>query len=429
MKILAGLAMTLLLHGIEPVSSDLYRPLYHEAAPYPVTRPLYATAQPWRLDSMEYARHFRIAEIGSFADIEGKNLEGFDKKIAYEWLAGFYRDQTAYDPFARWAYLNKEKATLNPHYTPNGNDFYYDLCSEEVRNKRVEYLIRRTKVLGLDGLFFDWANEEFLKEPPFAPLQKELSRRHPGTTYAKCIAKFLKALRDRGLLLVTNQAYRNPELLEFVDYDMSESYIMTNTTLPKKAIIDQKHQPIPVTQLVPLDEVLHYFDHLRKLKRFYRIFGFKNFIYMNYAAPKLLPMPTGYRTAQPREAIFYVYALTKMAGFVPFTEVPYDHALERTKLYFADLGEPIGKMQRKNGFLYRLFENGFILVAHNLSTTNYFRLHNLPKGCYYDLFDEVWLQNNGSMVIRLDPFYDPWTKRFYPAAKVFVHEDTLPHQR
>lgn len=412
---------------IKSVSFESYAPLYHLTHPIKTATPLYATAQPWSQDSLDFAKNFEIAEIGGFEDIKALNLQGFHKKIAYVWLAGFYKDEIEYNPFARWAYLNKEKATLNPHYTPNGNDFYYDLCNDEVRQKRVGYLLEQIRLFKLDGLFFDWANEEFLKEPKFTLLQKHLHQRHPHTAYSDCIAKFFEALKKRGILIVTNQAYRNPKLLRFVDYDATESYITTTKELPKEAIIDNRLQPISVSEFVPIDEVLFYFQKLSKLKKRYRSFGFRNFIYLNYCAPKLVPSPKGYQTIQPKEALFYAYALAKMGGFIPFVEVPYNHALERTNLYFSDIGKAIEPIQRVGEFLFRRFTQGFILVAPKLSQTSYYRLMGVPRGFYYDLYEGVWLKSDGSLTIKLTPYYDPFTKSFQPIAKVFFYEDTLPH--
>ncbi len=404
--------MTLLAMAVDihPSFPQKYTPRYDISKALPLKKGDYATARAWEPDSLAYASHFRIAELGGFEDIEPIDLSPFSNPIAYVWLAGFYKDEQERDPFVRWAYLHKERTTLNPHYTPNGNDFYFDMCNEELQLKRVEYLTQKCRSLGVVGLFFDWANEEFLYEKGFEPLLQSFKKRHPGQTYSSCIQRFLERLRQKDLLIVTNQAYRNPEILRSVDYDMTESYLITDERLSKETAY---------TRYQPLEEVLEYFKILHELKRRYAPFGFKNFIYMNYAAPRITPTPKGALRSTPKEDILYSFVLAKMGGFIPYTEVPADHSLERTSLYFLDIGSPKTPMRRFARGWYRLYERGLLLLFDPLCEISYFTIDGLPTQIVYDWDEEVWLQKN--LTIKVQPNYDPLTHRFHPKAKVLLY--------
>jgi len=402
------------LLAMKIVTKDEYKPFYDKEGSYPTSIGFYATARAWEKDSLHFAKHFYIAEVGGFNDLQGVNFKGFRKKIAYVWLAGFYLHETEDNPFARWAYLHKEKTTLNPHYMPNSADFYYDLCNEEVVERRVAYLLQQVRMYGLDGLFFDWANEEYLYEKKFLPLLRAFKRRHPEKAFRHCIGNFLSKLKQKGILIVTNQAYRNPELLAYTHYDMTESYIATN---------EKSQNGYEVTRFVPIKEIIHYFTYLSKLKKHYRAFGFKNFIYMNYLAPLF----TKGIALAPTKNLHYVYAMTRLSDFIPFIEVPYDHSLERDTIYFANLGEPLGASWQKGKILWRQYRNGLVLIHPPISRARYLKLSTLKDGYLFDFGERVWLRvEKGEVVIKITPNCD--NEGCHHIGKVFIYESSLSNK-
>lgn len=397
---------------IHPTTPQHYRPRYDISKALPLTTGGYVTARAWEPDSLAYASYFRIAELGGFEDIKGIDLSPFSHPIAYVWLAGFYKEEITEDPFSKWAYSHKEQVTLNPHYTPNDNDFYFDMCDERLQEKRAKYLIQKCRSLGLSGLFFDWANEEFLYESGFKPLQETFKKRHPNKTYSSCIQHFFERLKQNGLLIVTNQAYRNPEILQSVDYDMTESYLITDEKLPNGT---------SYTKYQPLEEVLEYFKILGELKKRFAPYGLKDFIYMNYAAPRIQTTPKGILRLSPKKDILYSFVLTRMGGFIPYTEVPADHSLERSSLYFLDLGVPKTQMRRFAAGWYRLYEKALLLLFDPVTDISYYTIKGLPQGFWYDWEEGVWLQSKDSLTIKLQPNYDPITGQFHPEAKVLLY--------
>ena len=385
--------------------------------PKPTHKGLYATVPPWD-QNFTYGLRFHIVELGGFDDIAHipyKVRQNFERVVAYEWMAGFYGNENS-------SFVNYAKAHPNKLLNTEpilDNDYYYDICDEELQKRRVTYLINKLHTLKIDGLFFDWANDIFLEEPELQQLQESFHKRHPHMNYAHCLEKFLAKLKAHNILIITNQAYRNPQLLAHVDYDMCESYMSGFDYKEQEAIINGKKSKIPYTYYQPLDEVFSYFHYFHTLQKKY---GFKNMIYMNYLAPKLIKSKDGFIATTPIEGIYYNYVLAKLGGFAQYTEVPFDHALERISLYFYDLGKPFGKMHKEKDLYLRFFSKGFVLLAPTLYKERYLIIKTSKN--LYDLKERCKLPNvDGNVTIRLAPVYDEITGRFEPIAKVFLYED------
>ena len=377
----------------------------------------YATAYPWDIKTLEWAKKFDIAEVGPLDELDGVKLDGFKKKVAYEWMAGFYKNSTS--SFNRWVYLHKNSLTLNPFgpHIMGEMDFYYDMCNPALQEKRADYLSSRIKELGLDGLFFDWANEEFLKEPQFKPIYGYFKKLHPNRRYQDCLREFLKRMKQKDILIVTNQSFRNPQLLDYTDYDMSESYITTEIKIERETIIDGKPYPyIPATLYYPIDEnnrsIMPTYSYLRYLDYLKSSYAVKNIIYLNYAAPKLVWTIVGYRTKPPKDAIHYGYAFAKLFDAIAYTQVPFNRELEKDDIYFTDMGKPVSKIKKIDGGFVRYFEKGIVAV-HEASP---FTLE--LKRDVYDTKEGRWLKK-GKVVIN--PAYDNIMKEYIPVGRVFLY--------
>ncbi len=415
MKRLFALLMALMAQGavIQPADKSSYHPI---ASPLPPTdcKGFYATAVPWQ-KRLDFYKNFTVVEFGSFEDIADADTQGFDKIVAYEWMAGFYRFER--NVFTRYA-LAHPKKLLNREPISK-EDYFYDMCDAELVDKRVEYLVSEVKRLHIAGLFFDWANDLFLDEEEYRPLAETLKKRHPHTDYAACLKHFLARLKTHHILIITNQAYRNPELLQYVDYDMCESYMSAVEESDTIAPIGNVITNIPYTLYQPLEEVFAYFDHFHKLQKRY---GFKNMIYMNYLAPKFVTTSKGLEAQKPIEGIYYNYVLAKLGGFAQFSEVPFDHTLEIDPIYFYDLGTPLNGMRKEGDIYFRFFSKGFVLLAPTLHQERYIAI-DMPKSLY-DLKEGCKLLSiKGKVTIRLAPVYDEIVERYEPIAKVFLYED------
>ncbi|NPA92950.1 MAG: glycoside hydrolase family 18 protein, partial [Chloroflexi bacterium] len=195
---------------------------------------------------------FRIVHAGGLLDplptdvIARLRQAGVQILLVYDWLPATYHytDGESDDPLTQWLYDNRDWATLNPngpfpHCTEEGydwcEDYYFDLGDANVRQARVDYLVQTVHDLGYDGVFFDWSNSQFLDEDTFATIRETYETRHPDLPYAEAIALFYQALRDAGLIVQSNQGFRDAQaILPQVDYDMTESYGTTDETFGKR---------------------------------------------------------------------------------------------------------------------------------------------------------------------------------------------------
>ncbi len=363
----------------------------------------YIAPAPWDNEQLQWAKRFDIVEAGSFEDID-RAKTSYPHTYTYQWLVGFYAKHPS--AFDRW--ILKEHLTLNEE--PINGIYFYDLCSERVIAERTRYLASECKKRKIEGIFFDWANDLFLED--FPSIQKTLR----GKKYRACIHRFFKRLRQEGLHIVTNQAFRNPGLLDTVDMDMSESYISTDTSKPSPVTIDAKiYSETPCTLLYPtatakrdIHETFAQLQRLSKLANEYNI----TMIYMNYAAPKLQKSPTGYHALPPKEIIHYNFAFAKLFGAMEYTEVPFDRHLEEDEIYFTKLGKPTEPIRRYEDAYIRRFEKGFVIVS-----SKDVNLHT--KRRLFDLFEKKWLEPGSYSITR---YYDTITKEFLPIGRVFVYD-------
>ncbi len=413
MRVFITLLLPLLLQGfsLQQATKDTY--IAKKSPPPKATnKPLYATSAPWR-KNRDFAKKFAIVEYGGLSDLqETKSLP--PTTIAYEWAAGFYTDENS--SFLQW--VRTHPNTLLNRTPLHHNDFYYDMCNEELLQKRIAYLIQKAKELHIKGYFFDWANDLFLEEKDFANIKQEFRHRHQ-IPYHQCLKKLFQALRNAGLLIVTNQAYRNPELLNATNYDMCESYLSGVEDSHAMATIDGTTTFIPTTILQPLDEVLSYFDLFHSYKKRY---GFKEMIYMNYAAPDFAIQKGKILAKKPKDIIYYNYVLAKLGGFYSYTEVPFNHALEEEDIYFYNLGLALSSMQKFDSYYFRFFQKGFVILAPALHKDTYIKLPINKK--LYDLKKQLLLYpKDGWITIKLESNYKAFENRYIPTAKVYLYED------
>ena len=410
-------------------------------------------------DDIKWAKHFNIVELGGiYDDITSQKMikKGFNTikyHIGYDWMPAFYYYISGENrKFVKWIYENKDKTTLNPngpfiHCKENGyewcREYYYDYANQIMFNKRVDDLIENIHTKGFNGVFFDWASGGFILSKEYKQMKELFKKRHPHKNYFKSVAKFYKTLKDRGIFIVTNQAFRKEEygLLKYVDYDMTESYITTdinkkiNLQLLGKGWVDS----IKVTNYYPiyddsksLKDSLYFIDLLTSYKKRYKKYGFKNFIYLNYIAPdyeKVYASTDLYREKKPKNAIYFSYAMGKLTNNIVYTELSDDRTLERDSVYFYDLGKVLGKKYThlktpKNSYV-RFYTNGFVLVSDTKKKSLYLKLTSdfIPKNAkIYDAYNKLWLQSKkNSLIIKLNYKKDIFSKQYLPLGRVFLY--------
>ena len=419
---------------------------------YPTKRGLYATgrADP---DGAEQAwlSRFAIVESGDLWDSPGPAQRELMRRgvrvLGYDWMPAMYHylDGSPDPPLAAWLYRNRDWASLNPqgpfpHCEEEGydwcEDYYFDYGHSRVRNRKARAVAGALEKYS--GVFFDWAPGVFIEEDVYAPLQQTFARRHPDLTYQEAVGHFYQTLRARvgDGLVVTNQGFRNAEnVLPHVDWDITESYATTDMYLGRRLnVLGRGRVDVPDTIYFPvsadfrrgsLSDTLEWLHYLDRVGRAYGGPRFQGFIYLNYAAPSFVPVGNGlWRAEVPKNAILYGYAVPRLLGYTAYTEVPFDHTLERFPVYQADLGRPLGTRYEKQGGAYvRFYQNGLVLVGHFPGPVRV-RISSpwLRKGWLYDFYTGKWIRaETGSLTVDLIPESDPVTGRTAPVGRVWVY--------
>ncbi len=432
-----------------------------DTARLPRTRGDYVTGSS-APDAAELAwlSRFRIVHAGGLTDplpteaIATLRSAGVQTLLVYDWLPATYHytDGEPDDPLTQWLYTNRDWATLNPagpfpHCTEEGydwcEDYYFDLGNATVRQKRVDYLVQQVRALGYDGLFFDWGNSLFLDDPAFASLRATYEERHPDLPYAQAIALFYQALRDAGLVVQSNQGYREAAvLLPHEDYDTSESAGTTDENRGRRLLVagrglisvpDTVYYPnSPDPQHGSLKDTLEVWHWMVAQAQTFGGPDFHGIVHLNYAAPLWAPLPgksAFYRPQPPRNAIFYNLALARLFGQATYTEVPWAQHLARDEVYFYDLGEPVEATYHPlpGGGYVRYYTHGLVLVGawqHPVTLT--LRDPSLPAaGQVYDAYDRGWLPLAGPHILRLavTPEPDPVTGNMAPLGRVVIYPE------
>jgi hypothetical protein len=385
--------------------------------------------------AVKWARKFNIAELGNFNDdrfsenlLKKAGIASIKHHIAYDWMPGvYYNLYGSNGKFVSWLYKNRNFATLNPkgpfiHCRKNHydwcNDYYYDLGNPKVFERRVKNLIDTMKAKGFNGIFFDWGSGGYILDKEYKSVYSNFKKLNPNKNYFKLIGAFYKRLREDGIFVVTNQAFRKERyLLPFVTYDMTESYITTNINIKKSMQIQGVGalDTIDVTDYYPIDnnsktlqKTLFYIDLLEKYKKEYKKEGFKNFVYLNYLAPVYKPVYNSdilYREVKPKNGIYFSYAMAKLTDSLVYAEVPDNRKLERDDVYFYKLSKVLGERYEKLDGIdayVRFYKNGFVLASAAYGHDIYLKLSSrfLPqKAEIYDAFNNVWIQAKSHTVI------------------------------
>ncbi len=371
--------------------------------------------------------------------------------LVYDWLPATYHyiDGEPDDAFTQWVYMHRTEATLNPngpfpHCVAEGydwcEDYYFDLGNPTVRQRRVNYLVQEVRALGYDGLFFDWGNSLFLEDPAYATMRAAYESRHPDLPYDRAIALFIQALREAGLRVQTNQGYRDAAaLLPYLDYDASESMGTTDMDLGRELeVVGLGRVAVPDTIYYPnspdfrqgsLEDTLAVWRDMQRQAEWFAGPDFHGIVHLNYAAPLWEPQtaPRGYVPRAPRNAIWYNYALARLFDQVTYTEIPWDHRLERDEVYFYDLGTPVEATYRSlgEGGYVRYYTQGLVLVGAWPSPTILTLRHpSLPaEGIAYDAYTKAPLALHTPHTLRLKvtPEIDPVTGHAAPTGRVILY--------
>ena len=404
-----------------------------------------------------WAKRFKIVELGGIdnpriasATFKNLGLDDIPYRLGYSWMPAFYYYVSGNNrEYVKWLYENRDQYTLNPngpflHCKKNGydwcKDFFYNYGDNLVLESRVVDLKKSMKKRNFNGIFFDWGAGKFYDTKEFAFIKKRFKELNPKKDYHIQVSKLYKRLKKDGIFFVTNQAFRNAKyLLPYIKYDMTESYITkykTQSIRIQLVGVGWKNK-IDVSVYYPIyknsrsiKDSLHFIDLLTKYKNEYKKFGFKNFIYLNYLAPKyekVYSFGTLYKEVEPKNGIYFSYAMAKLTDNMVYAQIPANRKLEMDDIYFYDLGKVSGKNYSKlrpiNGYI-RFYKNGFVLVGEAYKGTRYISLKSsyLPKkGYLFDPYNNVKLPiKDHKVVLKLAYEKDTFTHKYLPLGRVYL---------
>ncbi len=405
-----------------------------------------------------WAKRFNMVELGNVENpdvtsalLHKKGLLHVKHPIAYDWMpALYYYTDGENRAFVAWLYKNRQTTTLNPngpfvHCKKNNydwcQDYYYNLSNKEVLQKRVDDLLTNMKLRGFRGIFFDWASGSYIEEKVYKPMLQNFNKFHTDKTYFDFVSRFYQKLKDSNIFVVTNQGFRKAKyVLPFVQYDMTESYITTDVHKKMKIQLAQKGwvDSVLVTNYYPIydnskdvKDSLKFIDMLSVYKKKYKKYGFKNFIYLNYLAPKYIKMYESsllYKPVKPKNGIYFSYAMAKLADNIVYAEISQNRELERDEVYFCDLGHVLGKRYEKldalKGYI-RFYEKGFVLVSEPYKKELYLKITSkyLKQDTkIYDVYEKKELHSSkNSVTVDLKFEEESFTQKNLPLGRVYLY--------
>jgi len=171
----------------------------------------------------------------------------------------------------------------------------------------------------------------------------------------------------------------------------------------------------------------YYLNYLESLKKKYVSDNNFKYEYMNYAGPKYVKLDSNkYKEVEPRNAIFYAYAVPKLVGEYSFTEVPENHSLEVDNVYFYNLGDILGNNYEKydlNTYI-RYYSNAIIIAGYNEGNKTINLTSNLIRNNsnLYDVYNDKWLKTiNSSLILNISPEFDNIRKAYNPYGRILVY--------
>lgn len=250
------------------------------------------------------------------------------KLALYEWTVAFYRSLVQPGTWQERLLRNRlqllNRKPLRGHAgAADADAFYYD--PHDYAEPRSQAIVKRLQSIGYDGVFFDTTTFESVHPDALA----EYQRRH-DEPYDAAVARFLKALRARDVLIVTNQGYRAAEhYLPHAHYDVTESLL-------SRPWHDAANRWNSVDFLVPqlIDPAAERYPHVR-------------FVHLTYVPDRV-------------ETIVATALLFGQEAFVASENV---RDTVFCDLYFVDLGRPISGIERDGLTWSRAFERGRVIVS------------------------------------------------------------------
>lgn len=388
---------------------------------------------------LRWLSRFRVVVTGDALEpsLTADLRQDTDTLCFYHWATGLYARGYGQSDVSRgwhdrlmkqgndWL-LNANRPLIGPDGTTPA--FYFDPNHADGNAAWANFLARLRRNHRFEGIFLDLLGMDHLHPEALQQYQKK----HPETPYMEALENRIAMLRrcDPGAVLFSNQAYRHPELMRFVDWDLTES-LMTSYAWGREVTLrigggdpESRTETYfrPWAELVPILDELQ--SKANRVKPGIRI------LHLNYLNPSYRLSDGGdvgrpgktpcYEEVPDREAIYYAHATAKLWGHENFMLCPMGQQFASDHVFFVELGEPLGGREASGGLVYRLFARGVVVVntgvpAEHLQIDRT-RLPNEVRA-YWDCF--------ARRAIGLAPLVPPTiaavSKQMHPSGRVFLY--------
>jgi len=395
-------------------------------------------------EELNFLSNFDIVVTGNFWEPETvKVLKAKKVKlIYYDWLPAFYYCDN-HTSWEEMLYQNRNFWILDPQDSapdPFGEkfscrDFFYDMANEQLLTARVDHIISEIKTNQYDGVFFDWGSGwQSIEENKLNFIIDEFNKRHPGIDYNDEIMKFIKKLKEKGILVILNGGFRSDraKLDTYADFDIVESMFTTTECNSKYEIytFQEGIQSVCDTWFNNVESCISLSislpDRAKSANPDIR------FLFLNYAFP--FYMPSGERTilegksyriyekTVDRQAIFYALSCSYMGnsiGFVNGFDVSLDYVMN--DIYNFRIGKPVSSITKlKDGIYIRYFSKGFIVVSGSDAEIKIAVPEDVNR--IFDIYEKKSLNvENNKLILQLSSQLYPSGLK-HPIGRIYLYE-------
>ncbi|RUM40443.1 MAG: hypothetical protein DSY34_05315 [Desulfurobacterium sp.] len=359
------------------------------------------------------------------------------KLLYYEWLPAEYVCMgKANDSWKKKILENVNRWVIDDSPTdpdPMGRkygcrDYFFSFTNDFI-DERIKNIMRNLKENKYDGVFFDWATgSKIFEQREYSFLRKRFKEKFPGLDYDKQIEKFLRMLKEKGIIIALNRGFRSKKAAfdKWADMDVAESVFTTDSEDFRRKVFLKEKRISTVYETTFTDPELAISTAKNFLEKARSTNPSINFVFLNYAFPyyenSSCERDSVYIPVTDEQAILYAISLSLLVDSFSFTAGRnVSLRFVKSNSYFLDLGKPLGRYKfRKVGkkkVWIREFSNGIVVVGYHGTTVDV-NAHGHKKA--YDVLEKKEIPvKDGKFVIPLysRSYFD---NRFQPVGKIVL---------
>ena len=386
-------------------------------------------------EDLVFLSNFRYVVTGNFLGEKEVTFlkEKGVKLLYYEWLpAEYVCAEETNNSWKRKILNNVNRWVIDDSPTdpdPMGRKYgcrdYFFSFTDDFIEERIKNIIHNLRKNRYDGVFFDWATgSKIFEQEEYSFLHEKFRKKFPELDYDKQIEKFLRMLKEKGIIIALNRGFRSKKAAfdKWADIDVAESVFTTDSTAFGKKFFLKEGKSVTLYETTYEDPEIAISiarNFIRKAKSSNPSIAF---LFLNYAFPYY--EKNNYVPVIDNQAILYAISLSLLVdsdsfNFTAGKDVSLKFA--KSEFYFLDLGKPLGKYRvektGKRKVWIREFSNGIVVVGYHKTVVE---VNSHGHKTAYDVLEgKEILSKNGKFVISLysRPYFN---NSFRPVGKVIL---------